>query len=171
MDKPTALELALVAAVIDPALAKAEPHRAVRVASELIRAAKYHIDWPFKGASQRLFREMMTKMDAKFDNIPEGDRISLAQAYDSFGKKLHYKTKNGFIAALKKEELTVWSREGDEITWKGAVTELSRLQAERRKCADRLRKKAGQMNSIKNRQRNFDSKKRKSVRKKRKLNR
>jgi hypothetical protein len=46
MSKPTALELALVAAVLDPELAKAEPGRAVRIASKLISAAQKEIEHP-----------------------------------------------------------------------------------------------------------------------------
>jgi hypothetical protein len=180
-----ALELALVAAVLDPALAKAEPRQAVLIAFRLIRAAQRHIDWPYKGMTQLSAYEVLAENDAKLDRIPEADRISLAQAFDSVERE-HYKTKKGFIAALQKEGLTVFTRDGEEITWKGVATELLRLQTERRKSADRLRKKkpaeriqidlpvaaekAVKRNQPKNRQRKVEPKKRNAARQRRKPN-
>jgi hypothetical protein len=166
MDKPTALELALVAAVIDPALAKTEPHKAVKIASELIRAAKYHIDWPFTGAAERLTREKMAELDAEAEKWnPAVERMSLANAWKRFGQR--YKTLSGFVDALREENLIVFT-DGEAVTCERAVCELLRRQAERKHKADRERKKQAQEKRSKNRHRNSKPKKRNSARKKRK---
>jgi len=171
MSKPTALELALVAAVLDPARAKAEPRRAVAIASKLVEAAQERIDAPGKFA--RSTRETWDKFDAD-KSIPEADRMSLVDAF-KYARRIkgfdHYKTFNGFLAALRKEFLIAFTRAGEEVTSKRLVDDLLRLRAERKKLADRLRKKAGQTKKSKNRRRKSEPQKRNAAREKRKSNR
>src|SRR2546429_5665133 len=111
MSKPTALELALVAAVLDPALAKAEPERAVRIASKLISTAQKLVDLP--GAAERHNQSLVAEAHAAADEIPVAERMTLSDAFNRFGKG-HYKTLDGFTAALQNEALTVFPRDGGE---------------------------------------------------------
>ena len=72
-DKPTASELALVAAALDPELAKAEPRRAVQMARKLISTAQKYIGEP--GAFERWGRQLLASYEkdrvAKAKKLPE----------------------------------------------------------------------------------------------------
>src|SRR5712692_5404245 len=104
--KQNALGLALVAAVVDPALAKAKPHKAVQIASRLLAAAQKHVD-----RKERENRRFDLDFERALKLFPDRERVSIADAFAKWGTE-RYKTKAGFAAALRKEKLTTeWVKE------------------------------------------------------------
>jgi hypothetical protein len=158
IDKPSALELARLAALLDPALAKTNPLEAVRIASKLVAAAQKHIDRA--PAFERFARDLKGAMaDAEYW-VPEANIMSIGDAYERLDRE-RYKTLSGFVDALRAEKLTRLTLDSEEVTSERAVCELLRRKAEHKRKADRERKKAAQEKRSKNLHRNSEPQKRK----------
>jgi hypothetical protein len=137
--EPTALDLARIAAAIDPILSKKEPAKAVRLAQNLIAAAQDYINEPssrhrdeveyWQEHARKRWRERL---------FPAGDCVSLSDAFKLWPGK--YKTSDGLARALRKEHLTITDSEHRELTSKQAVEELAKIHDEKEKARDRSRK-------------------------------
>ena len=144
--EPNALDLAKLAAALDPILAKKEPAKAARLAQQLISAAQDYINEPYSRHRNEVdYWEQDAKKRRLERLFPARDCVSLLDAFEQWPGK--YTTFNGFAKALRKERLTIRSSKRGELTSHKAVEELARIHKEREKARDNLRKlKAGKEN-------------------------
>jgi hypothetical protein len=146
--EPNALDLAKVAAALDPQLAKQKPAEAVRIARNLISAAQDDIEEPYRRHSDEVNYWDRKKRRRKRLFLT-GECVSLAEAHRRWKGK--YKTPEGFERALRKRDLITRGSNGEELTSKKAVDELKALQKEDEKARDRRRTKVPKKNLQKNR--------------------
>jgi hypothetical protein len=124
--KPTALELALVAAAIDPVLSKQKPSKAVHLAEKLLRAAQDRIDCLFNEEEDEETAEEACDRQAR-ESLFRG-AVSISEAFHKWGPANGYKTEGHFAAALRKADLSYktidenWS--AVEMTSESAVNKL-----------------------------------------------
>jgi hypothetical protein len=149
---PNALELALVAATVDPALAKTDPVKAVEIARQLISVAQADIDRPYHEKSKELHSDY--ESEREFERLfPEKECMSVAEAFERWPSG--YTSEKRFKAALVKAGLSFpvpekYSRKprmrGVPIAWKEftserAVHELDEWKRKRARQLNRESKK------------------------------
>lgn len=163
-----AFEVALIAAILDPEGSKTEPDRAVDTAAKLITAAQEEIDRPFhERAAERLASHTF---NSEFKRLfPESAKqLTIPEAFRLFPSG--YKTERQFCRALYEEGLAVYltAREAKAMSFQKpfsytteiAVRELSGRRLERKKVADRNRKRRARQRTLqeKSRQSPLDKK-------------
>jgi len=160
---PNALELALVAAVIDPILAKTDPVKAVEIARQLISAAQAYVDRPYHEESKKLHSDY--EFDREFARLfPENEQVSVAEAFKRWPSG--YTSEKRLEAALRKASLSFpvvgkYSNKpgmrGVPIAWKEftserAIHELGEWKRERARQLNReSKRRASKKKSKKNR--------------------
>jgi len=171
--------LAKMAAELNPKLACEDPAKAIQLARNLLIAADPElVEQDAVRAEELQLKDESERHDALF---PRGELISLADAFKTLPG--HYKTETGFVAALRKENLTTVLQDVDlqqwlkawpdaekqfvetrEVTSIRAVNELFRRRDEAKKKLDRERRSAKakslQAKSSKKMSRNSDARKR-----------
>jgi hypothetical protein len=171
--KPTAIELASVAAAIDPLLSKENPSRAVHLAAELIRAAQERIaieqlftagspHSPFNDEEEEETAEAACDRYAREFLFRNG--VTVSEAFKKWGPASGYKTEGRFAAALRKADL---SREtfGEgfstvEMTSELAVKELPGWKKEREQKSNRESKERVSKKNFAKKHREFRGSKR-----------
>jgi hypothetical protein len=155
--KPNALELALVAATVDPALAKTDPVKAVEIARQLISVAQADIDRPYHEESKELHSDY--EFEREFERLfPENERVSVAEAFERWPSG--YTSENRFEAALVKAGLSFPVPEkysnkpgmrGVPIAWKEFTSEraVHELDEWKRKHARQLNRESKKRASTK----------------------
>jgi len=138
--EPNALDLAKVAAALDPILSKKEPAKAVRLAQNLIAAAQACIEEPYwRHRDEVDYWEQRGKKLRREGLFPAENCVSLSDAFKRWPGK--YTTLGGFVNALRRRDLTLRGSKHEELTSKQAVDELGRLRKEEIKAGWRESKK------------------------------
>ena len=155
MDALDPQAVAKIAVQLTPRPSCDDPAKAVELAREILIAADPELA---KQRNEEAEKTALMKEAERVDRLfPPRERISITEAFKvSPG---NYKTESRFVAALRKNNLTYWRQEGDvegwlrawpneedrfvqrrEVTTIRAVKELFKLQHERKKALDRVRK-------------------------------
>jgi hypothetical protein len=137
--EPNALDLAKVAAALDPRLSKEHPAKAASIAWDLISAAQDCLNKAeLRYRDEVDYWERTREERERARLFPSGECVSLSAAFERWAGK--FKTLGGFANALRKQRLTVRGSKNEELTSRQAVDEFVRRRKQEEKARDRMRK-------------------------------